>query len=152
MVVAKLLLRAATLSNWQTSQIAYYINVEQFEEKGWRDHSASEATNAYASLAWKNVKGTGNIYYQNGDSDLTGNGASPVELLAINRAAIFTGPDVTSNNMQMFGGDFNFSPNEFKTVLAGIFSIAIIALTLSTGTVQNIRPAIFYPEELSSKG
>ena len=105
----------------QTSQIAYYINVEQFEEKGWRDHSASEATNAYASLAWKNVKGTGNIYYQNGDSDLTGNGASPVELLAINRAAIFTGPDVTSNNMQMFGGDFNFSPNELNSFSGNFF-------------------------------
>lgn len=104
-----------------TSQIAYYLNVEQFEEKGWRDHSASEATNAYASLAWENVKGTGNIYYQSGDSDLIGNGASPVELLATNRTAIFTGPDVTSNNMQMLGGDFNFNPNNFNSFSGNFF-------------------------------
>ena len=104
-----------------TSQIAYYLNVEQFEEEGWRDHSASEATNAYASLAWKNAKGTGNIYYQSGDSDLIGNGASPVELLATNRAAIFTGPDVTSNNMQMFGGEFNFSPDDSNSLSGNFF-------------------------------
>ena len=84
----------------------YYANLESFQEDGWRDASESDALNFYASLGWRSDASEGNLNYQHGISDLTGNGASPVELLAIDREAIFTGPDITENNMQMLSFDF----------------------------------------------
>lgn len=94
---------------------AYYLNVEYFEEDGWRDESASEALNFYGSLGWRSEQTRVELNYQYGDSDLTGNGASPVELLALDREAIFTGPDVTENDMSMVHFDFT---HEFSSTIS----------------------------------
>ena len=85
----------------------YYLNFEDFREDGWRDHSESEAFNVYGSLGWRGDSGQANLNYQRGESELTGNGAAPVELLAIDRAAIFTGPDITAHDMDMVSLDFS---------------------------------------------
>lgn len=87
-------------------QLAYYFNVESFAENGWRDHSDSEALNFYSSIGWRSDYTSLNFNYQFGDSELIGFGASPVELVALDREAIFTGPDITENNMHMVSLDF----------------------------------------------
>jgi len=88
-------------------EFGYYLNLEDFREDGWRDHSGSDAFNLYGSLGWRGGLGAVNLNYQRGESDLAGNGASPVELLAINRGAIFTGPDITAHDMDMLSLDFS---------------------------------------------
>lgn len=80
----------------------YYANVTYFEEDGWRDLSDSDALNFFASGSYRNERTTMDLSFQYGDSDLTGNGASPVGLLDVDRDAIFTAPDVTENEMYMF--------------------------------------------------
>lgn len=85
---------------------AYYGNIEYFREDGWRDYSESEAINFYGSVGWRSEVTHINLNYQYGDSDLIGNGASPVELLTVDREAIFTGPDITENDMQMISFDY----------------------------------------------
>ena len=87
-------------------QLGYYLNVERFDEDGWRDQSKSDALNIYGSLGWRSEYSAVNLNLQHGRSDLIGNGAAPVELLALNRKAIFTGPDVTENDMTMVSLDF----------------------------------------------
>ena len=87
--------------------LAWYGNVEYFEEDGWRDQSASDALNFYGSLGWRSDASSVNLNYQYGDSELIGNGSSPVELIALDRAAIFTGPDITANSMHMLSLDFS---------------------------------------------
>lgn len=84
----------------------YYANISFFEEQGWRDLSDSDSLNLYGSLSWRNGDISAiNLNYQKGDSNLTGNGASPVGLLAIDRNAIFTAPDITENDMHMISLD-----------------------------------------------
>ncbi len=85
---------------------AYYANLEHFQEDGWRDFSESEATNFYSSIGWRSDSTQLNLNYQYGDSELIGNGASPIELLRLDREAFFTGPDITKNDMQMISFDF----------------------------------------------
>lgn len=84
----------------------YYANVESFHEDGWRDQSKSDALNFYSSVGWQLDSTRLNFNYQYGVSELIGNGASPTELLALNRTAIFTGPDITENDMQMASFDY----------------------------------------------
>jgi iron complex outermembrane receptor protein len=86
---------------------AYYLNVEYFDEEGWRDASDSDAMSFYGSLAWRSQATQAEFSYQYSKSDLAGNGSSPVELLALNREAIFTGPDITANDMYMVHFDLN---------------------------------------------
>ena len=88
-------------------QLGYYINIERFDESGWRDQSESAALNVYGSFGWRSEYSAANLNLQHGRSDLIGNGAAPVELLALRREAIFTGPDITENEMTMMSLDFS---------------------------------------------
>ena len=84
----------------------YYANLESFREDGWRDQSESDALNFYSSVGWRSDSTRLNVNYQYGVSELIGNGAAPTELLALDREAIFTGPDITENDMQMASFDY----------------------------------------------
>ncbi|HAU09008.1 TonB-dependent receptor [Gammaproteobacteria bacterium] len=105
-----------------TEGFAYYLNVESFDEDGWRDQSASEALNAYASVGWRGERGSINADLQRGDSNLRGNGAAPVELLALNRAAIFTAPDITENDLLMAALDFAFELTPTQTLSGNLYN------------------------------
>ncbi|MFK7863147.1 MAG: TonB-dependent receptor [Pseudohongiellaceae bacterium] len=100
---------------------AYYLNIEHFEEDGWRDESSSDALNIYGSLAWRTSTTRAELTYQYGDSDLTGNGSSPVELLSLDREAIFTGPDLTANDMTMVHFDFSHQFSEGLSFTSNLF-------------------------------
>ncbi|MDE0479707.1 MAG: TonB-dependent receptor [Gammaproteobacteria bacterium] len=99
----------------------YYLNVEDFREDGWRDSSESDAFNVYGTLGWRGDLGQVNLNYQRGESELIGNGSSPVELLAINRAAIFTGPDITAHGMDMLSLDFSTEISDNSSISGAVF-------------------------------
>lgn len=87
-------------------EFGYYLNYSRFDEKGWRDLSQSDSDNIYSALSYRSYNTSANLNFQYGDSNLTGNGASPVGLLEIDRAAVFTAPDITENRLYQFGTDF----------------------------------------------
>jgi len=99
-------------SGGNNGTFGYYLNVSYFEEDGWRDLSQSDATNLYGALSWRNDTTTVDLNAQYGDSELTGNGAAPVGLIAIDREAIFTAPDITENEMHMFALNLTHSFND----------------------------------------
>ena len=96
-------------SGANNANLAYYANVHYFDEAGWRDESPSDAINFYGSVGWRNQLSRLNLNFQHGDTNLIGNGSIPVELLAIDRNAVFTAPDITENNMYMFSIDASHS-------------------------------------------
>ena len=98
-------------SGGNNGSIGYYANVSYFEEDGWRDESPSDALNLYGSLSYRTDRTSINLNAQHGDSNLIGNGAIPEELLADDRDAIFTAPDVTENDLIMVSldGSHNFN-------------------------------------------
>jgi iron complex outermembrane receptor protein len=80
---------------------ALYIGARALEDDGWRDFSPSELRQLYAGLDFSDRRGgESRIQLLAADNALTGNGTSPVELLAIDREAIFTYPDNTRNELQ----------------------------------------------------
>ena len=101
--------------------LGYYLNLEHFSEDGWRDQSESEAINLYGSVGWRSDASALNLNLQRGESELIGNGASPIELLEISRQAIFTGPDVTENNMTMLGLVFSHQISSNSSFSGNLF-------------------------------
>jgi outer membrane receptor protein involved in Fe transport len=75
----------------------YYGNVDYFEEDGWRDYSESDALRVFTTLSGRGHDWTLDLSGAYGKTELRGNGASPVELLAIDREQVFTHPDLTEN-------------------------------------------------------
>lgn len=94
-------------TGYNDGSFAYYANIDYFEEDGWRDHSPSDALNFYGSVGWRSEFTRLDLDYQYTDSELIGNGAAPAELLQLDRTALFTGPDITANDMQMLSFDFS---------------------------------------------
>jgi outer membrane receptor protein involved in Fe transport len=62
-------------------------------DDGWRAHSPSKLYNGYLDLGFDAASGGLHLKLIGADTDLTGNGVAPVELLAADRRAVFTRPD-----------------------------------------------------------
>lgn len=80
----------------------YYANVDYFEEDGWRDYSSSDALRLFTTLSGRGEDWTLDLSSSYGETELRGNGASPAELLAIDRKQVFTHPDLTENKQVQF--------------------------------------------------
>ncbi|HMI96532.1 MAG TPA: TonB-dependent receptor [Micropepsaceae bacterium] len=81
----------------QDGNKAFYIAVNRLTENGWRQHSPSKLAQIFTDLGWRGGAGEIHLNLSGADTDLTGNGTSPVELLAAARSAVFTFPDNTKN-------------------------------------------------------
>lgn len=77
----------------------WYGNLDYFAEDGWRDFSKSEALRGFGALSYRNGDNSLDLSLAHSDSKLRGNGAAPAELLAIDRSAVFTHPDITDNRL-----------------------------------------------------
>jgi len=104
-------------SGWNNDKFAYFLDLQHFQEDGWRDYSPSQVFNGLGTFSWRTDSGQLNLTLAGADSSLIGNGAIPVELEAIDRTAIFTKPDKTSNAFFMAALDGNLWLND-KTELS----------------------------------
>ena len=78
----------------------YYGDIDYFQEDGWRDFSHSDALRVYGALSRHETDWSLDLSLAYADNELRGNGPTPAELLAIDRSALFTYPDVTDNQLE----------------------------------------------------
>ena len=67
------------------------------QEDGWRDVSPSRLHRFYADVGHEGENGSMHISLSLADTDLIGNGLTPVELYEVDKTANFTTPDRTQN-------------------------------------------------------
>ena len=80
--------------NW-----GYYFIGNRYQEDGWRDFSKSELKQALASFSYQNDNNYVELLLAANDNEMTGNGAAPEELIAIEgRETVYTHPDQTNND------------------------------------------------------
>ena len=92
--------RGATVQHGGNSgRWGYYGNIDYFAEDGWRDDSKSDAVRFFGSVSFQGEDARLDVSAAFADSELRGNGASPAELLTIDRSQVFTHPDITENTL-----------------------------------------------------
>ncbi len=80
----------------------YYFIGNSYKEDGWRDFSKSELKQALASFSYQNDNNYVELLLAANDNTMTGNGAAPEELMAIEgREAVYTHPDQTNNDYKI---------------------------------------------------
>ncbi|HEY1710845.1 MAG TPA: TonB-dependent receptor [Rhizomicrobium sp.] len=84
-------------------QFSWYGTARILSDDGWRDFSPSNVRQAFADLGWRSGGTEIHAWFTGSDNALTGNGTSPVQLLAADRHAVFTWPDETLNRFGMMG-------------------------------------------------
>ncbi|MBO9498837.1 MAG: TonB-dependent receptor [Novosphingobium sp.] len=78
--------------------LSFFGALEYRAEDGWRDHSPSYLANSYVDLGLDREWGGIHAKLFAAHTDLTGNGVSPVELLAARRQSVLSWPDNTRND------------------------------------------------------
>ncbi|PCH85978.1 MAG: TonB-dependent receptor, partial [Piscirickettsiaceae bacterium] len=71
-------------------KLSYFITGNWFKEDGWRDESASDAKQLFSSFGWRSNNTDVELTLAAADTDLNGNGSSPLELLKQDRKEVFT--------------------------------------------------------------
>ena len=87
---------------------AIYLGVNRFDEAGWRTASESGVTQAVVDLGYRRRRVDAGASFTYADSSLNGNGPAPIELLDVDRSAVFTFPDTTENGLAFGQGRVNF--------------------------------------------
>ncbi|HVS25313.1 MAG TPA: TonB-dependent receptor [Gammaproteobacteria bacterium] len=82
-------------------RLGWFVTGSYLDEDGWRDYSPTTAKQLFANVATRTDKRWLGLSVTYADTDLVGNGAAPVELLAQDRAAVFTHPDRTRNELTL---------------------------------------------------
>jgi outer membrane receptor protein involved in Fe transport len=82
-----------------SDRFGYFAAGQYLEEDGWRDYSPTRAAQFFGKLSWRTDHTDVDLSVNLADTDLIGNGAAPIELLAVDREAIFTRPDYTGNEL-----------------------------------------------------
>ena len=81
----------------QSGNTAAYFAGTVLNEDGWRDHSPSQLRQFYGDVGYRGDKTEVHVNLVGVTNILTGNGTTPVDLLAVSRSAVFTYPDETRN-------------------------------------------------------
>jgi iron complex outermembrane receptor protein len=81
----------------QSGNTAAYIAGTALNDDGWRDHSPSQLRQIYGDVGYRGDKVEVHVNLVGATNNLTGNGTTPVQLLAASRSAVFTYPDETAN-------------------------------------------------------
>ena len=89
-------------SGGSDGNFGYFVTGSITKEDGWRDFSPSRVEQFFSNLSYRNETSSLDFGITAVDSDLNGNGASPIELVAEDREAVFTHPDNTQNELRMF--------------------------------------------------
>jgi len=101
-------------------RFGYFVAGSLFQEDGWRDFSPSEVKNAFVDLMYAGEKTRANLSLFGADTSLYGNSVAPVQLLAEDRRAVFTYPDITQNHLlaSILRAERPLSPSVRLSVLA----------------------------------
>jgi outer membrane receptor protein involved in Fe transport len=83
-------------SGGEAGPFDYFLTGSYFDETGWRDMSATRVYQGFGKVGWQNDKTDVDLSYTYADTNLYGDGATPLSMLGYRRAATYT-PDFTQN-------------------------------------------------------
>ena len=85
------------LNGGHSGNVSYFASANALTEDGWRDFSPSRLGQFFGNVEWRDGTSSLGVSVAGGLGRLVGNGPAPVELLGIDRRAIFTHPDRTTS-------------------------------------------------------
>lgn len=81
--------------------VGIYVALERLSDEGWRNRSPADLARFYTDVAVLGEKASANLNFLYADNKIHNTDATPVELIEINRRALFTWPDITDNELAL---------------------------------------------------
>ena len=113
-----------------------YTSLEKASDGGWRDHSEGKIARFYTNLGHEKDNYDINLSLLGADTDLNGNGVTPIELLKVDRASVFTWPDNTTNKVLMITGTGNYFTENDSVLSANFYMRKLFRNTFNADEVD----------------
>jgi outer membrane receptor protein involved in Fe transport len=91
----------------QRGDMSAYVDLQERHEAGWRDLQSSDLQNFYGDLGWRGPHATLHINATVANSVLNGPGTVPVQILSVDPAAQFTGPNLIADKYAKLSATLN---------------------------------------------
>jgi iron complex outermembrane receptor protein len=105
----------------QAGNTAGYVDVSAAHEGGWRDLQSSDLQNFYGDLGWRGAHAELHFSTTLANSTLNGPGTAPVELLAADPSAQFTGPNGIADRFMKLAATLNADLTEDTSIQTVIY-------------------------------
>jgi len=110
-------------SGGNEGQWGYYVNVNRYDEEGWRDASPSHIKQYLANVTYATSDLRANLLLINTHNAMIGNGAVPELLLTLESPrAIYTQPDQTKTGLKFIGLSVDSTLNNKLELSFNLFS------------------------------
>jgi iron complex outermembrane receptor protein len=113
-----------------------YAAARALDEDGWRLFAHDSVRQYYMDLSLHGTGTTVDLSYSRADNRLFGPGAAPVQSLAINPDAVFTGPQANLDNVDFTTLNASYSPAE-ELAVQGVGYFRNYRQTVSNGDGSN---------------
>jgi outer membrane receptor protein involved in Fe transport len=105
----------------QSGNSAVYVDAGAAHEAGWRDLQSSDLQNFYGDLGWHGTSTELHVNATLANSTLNGPGSVPVELLAADPAAEFTGPNGIADRYAKLSATLNADLSSDTSIQAVVY-------------------------------
>jgi outer membrane receptor protein involved in Fe transport len=123
----------------QAGDAAVYADLGETHEGGWRDAQSSDIQNFYGDVGWRGARAELHVNATLANSDLNGPGSVPVELLAADAAAQFTGPNRIADKYGKLSATLNDELTDATSIQAVLYDDNLRE-TLANGNGPNDLP------------
>ena len=123
----------------ESGNVAAYAAGNGLQEGGWRDVQSSQLRTFYGDLGWRGERGEVHINVNVADNRLNQPGATPIQQLAFDQAAVFTAPNLVTNHYAHVNltGNYNISD---QTSLQGNLYYENFLQKVYNGDVTDFTP------------
>jgi iron complex outermembrane recepter protein len=144
---AELEASGGSFDRWQTTaqygrqdgDFAIYAAGNAMHETGWRDFSPSRLGQGIVDLGWQHGQAEVQLDLIGADTNLTGNGTTPIELLKVDRAAVFTWPDNQENSYGLTNLHGSFQVSDAFSIQANAY-LGHLHQTTGNGDASDADP------------
>ncbi|MDD2876707.1 MAG: TonB-dependent receptor [Acidiphilium sp.] len=105
----------------QIGNVAAYVDLEERHEAGWRDLQSSDIQNFYGDLGWRGPHATFHINATLADSVLNGPGTMPIQVLSVDPASQFTGPNLIADKYAKISATLNDQLDKTTSLQAVVY-------------------------------
>lgn len=126
-------------SGQKSGDTATYIAGNLSHSDGWRQFNQSDVRHIFGDIGWRGPSAELHFGALLADNALNGPGTVPVELLAANRGAMFTGPNLTTNKYALISLSGTWSVSD-ETSIQGLLYCSNLSQRITNGNTPNLQP------------
>jgi outer membrane receptor protein involved in Fe transport len=131
----------------ESDNTAAYVAANIIHDHNWHDTAGSELRQVYSDIGWRNDKSEIHLSVTADDNTLGNPGATPVDLLSVDRGANSTAPNTVRNKYLNVNlrGDYDIDDN---TSVQGVFYVSNLTQRIYNGDTVGVAPCTANPVQL----